>query len=78
MPVNGALEVDFYGQACTESIGSRHVSGAGGQTEYVLGELALAAKKKNMSRGPCPLHPRKPFEKGLIPNFIWLLHGGRQ
>lgn len=35
--VNAALEVDLYGQVCAESIGSRVVSGTGGQTDYVRG-----------------------------------------
>ncbi|MEG0779396.1 MAG: acetyl-CoA hydrolase/transferase C-terminal domain-containing protein [Oscillospiraceae bacterium] len=35
--VNAALEVDFFGQVCAESIGSRHVSGTGGQVDYVRG-----------------------------------------
>ncbi len=35
--VNGGLEVDFYGQVCAESLGTRHVSGTGGQSDYVRG-----------------------------------------
>lgn len=35
--VNAALEVDFYGQVCAESVGTRHVSGSGGQADYVRG-----------------------------------------
>lgn len=35
--VNAALEVDFFGQVCAESIGTRHVSGTGGQVDYVRG-----------------------------------------
>lgn len=35
--VNAALEVDFYGQVCAESIGTKHVSGTGGQSDYVRG-----------------------------------------
>ena len=35
--VNGALEVDFFGQVCAESMGTRHVSGSGGQADYVRG-----------------------------------------
>lgn len=35
--VNGGLEVDFFGQVCAESVGSRHVSGSGGQADYVRG-----------------------------------------
>ena len=35
--VNAALEVDFLGQVCAESMGTLHVSGTGGQTDYVRG-----------------------------------------
>ncbi len=41
--VNSAVEVDFYGQVCAESIGSRHLSGTGGQVDYVQG----AARSEN-------------------------------
>jgi len=35
--INAALEVDFFGQVCAESVGTRHVSGTGGQVDYVRG-----------------------------------------
>ncbi len=35
--VNAALEVDFFGQVCAESMGTRHISGSGGQADYVRG-----------------------------------------
>jgi len=37
--VNAALEVDFFGQACAESVGTTHVSGSGGQADYVRGAV---------------------------------------
>lgn len=37
MSVNAALEIDFWGQVCAESIGTRHISGTGGQVDYVRG-----------------------------------------
>ena len=37
--VNGGLEVDFYGQVCAESLGTKHVSGTGGQSDYVRGAV---------------------------------------
>ena len=37
--INAALEVDFYGQVCAESIGYRHLSGTGGQADYVRGAI---------------------------------------
>ena len=37
--VNAALEVDFFGQVCAESMGTRHISGTGGQADYVRGAI---------------------------------------
>jgi len=37
--VNAALEVDFYGQVAAESVGTFHVSGTGGQVDYVRGAI---------------------------------------
>lgn len=34
--INNAVEVDIYGQACSESSGTHHLSGTGGQLDYVL------------------------------------------
>lgn len=43
--VNAALEVDFYGQVCAESVGTRHVSGTGGQSDYVRGAVMSSGGK---------------------------------
>jgi len=37
--VNAAVEVDFMGQVCAESVGSRHISGTGGQVDFVRGAI---------------------------------------
>ena len=37
--VNSALEVDFFGQVCAESIGTYHMSGTGGQADFVRGAV---------------------------------------
>ena len=37
--VNAAMEVDFFGQVCAESIGTMHYSGTGGQVDYVRGAV---------------------------------------
>lgn len=34
--VNNAIEIDLYGQVCSESIGTRHISGTGGQLDFVI------------------------------------------
>jgi butyryl-CoA:acetate CoA-transferase len=35
--VNAAIEVDLFGQVCSESAGTRHISGTGGQLDFVEG-----------------------------------------
>ncbi len=35
--INNAVDVDLYGQVSSESSGIRHISGAGGQQDFVLG-----------------------------------------
>lgn len=37
MSINNAIEVDIFGQVNSESSGTRHISGAGGQLDFVLG-----------------------------------------
>lgn len=40
MTINNAIEVDLYGQVCAESAGTRHISGTGGQLDFVLAAYA--------------------------------------
>ncbi len=35
--INNAIEVDLFGQVNSESLGIRHISGSGGQLDFVLG-----------------------------------------
>ncbi|MDD4803305.1 MAG: acetyl-CoA hydrolase/transferase C-terminal domain-containing protein, partial [Syntrophomonas sp.] len=35
--INSCVEVDLTGQVCSESIGTRQISGSGGQLEFALG-----------------------------------------
>ena len=35
--INAAIEVDLFGQVCAESVGTKHMSGTGGQVDYVRG-----------------------------------------
>lgn len=37
MSINNAVEVDLFGQISSESSGTAHISGAGGQLDFVLG-----------------------------------------
>ncbi|MGI6487530.1 MAG: acetyl-CoA hydrolase/transferase family protein [Syntrophothermaceae bacterium] len=35
--INNAIEVDLYGQVASESAGTRHISGTGGQLDFIFG-----------------------------------------
>jgi butyryl-CoA:acetate CoA-transferase len=37
MSINNAVEIDLFGQVCAESSGTRHISGTGGQLDFVMG-----------------------------------------
>lgn len=37
MSINACVEVDLWGQVCSESVGTKHMSGSGGQIDYVRG-----------------------------------------
>ncbi len=41
--INACIEVDIFGQVCAESVGTKHISGTGGQLDFVEG----AYKSKN-------------------------------
>ena len=56
MSINAAVEVDLLGQVCAESIGTKHMSGTGGQVDFVRGAtqscggksfIAMEATAKN-------------------------------
>ena len=35
--INNTLQVDLWGQVCSESLGRHHISGSGGQADFVVG-----------------------------------------
>ena len=38
--INGCISMDLYGQICSETSGTRHISGTGGQLDFVTGAYA--------------------------------------
>lgn len=40
--INSCIAVDLYGQVCSESAGTRHISGTGGQLDFVTGAYEAA------------------------------------
>jgi acyl-CoA hydrolase len=37
--INSCVEIDLFGQVCSESSGPRHISGTGGQVDFALGAM---------------------------------------
>jgi len=37
MSINNAVNIDLFGQICSETAGLKHISGAGGQLDFVMG-----------------------------------------
>ncbi|HZJ84115.1 MAG TPA: acetyl-CoA hydrolase/transferase C-terminal domain-containing protein [Syntrophomonadaceae bacterium] len=43
--INNAIEIDLYSQVCSESVGTRHVSGTGGQLDFIFGAFSSKGGK---------------------------------
>jgi len=67
--INSALQVDFTGQVCADSIGHRNYSGFGGQVDFVRG----AARSKNGK--PIIAFP-STAKKGIISRIVPYLTQG--
>ena len=68
--INNAVNVDLWGQVSSESSGMKHISGAGGQLDFVLGSylseggksfICLSSKFMNKKTGK--------EESRIVPNF---------
>ena len=58
--INACIEVDLFGQICGESVGTRHISGTGGQLDFVEG----AYRSKNGQSFIC-MHSTMEGSEGL-------------
>lgn len=43
--INNAIEVDLFSQVCSESVGTRHISGTGGQLDFIFGAFGSKGGK---------------------------------
>ena len=56
--INNAVDVDLFGQVNAESAGLKHISGAGGQLDFVMGAY-LSREERALSAAPPPLPTRR-------------------
>jgi acyl-CoA hydrolase len=70
--INSALRVDLRGQVCSESVGTRQISGTGGQLEFTRGAYMSPGGKAFIC-----LHATRQDENGkLISNIVPTLELG--
>jgi acyl-CoA hydrolase len=70
--INGALRIDLRGQVCSESVGTRQISGTGGQLEFTRGAYMSKGGKAFI----CLHAARKSKDGKLISNIVPTLEQG--
>jgi 4-hydroxybutyrate CoA-transferase len=69
--INSCVQVDFYGQISSESIGPRQISGVGGQVDFVRGaSMSLDGKGKSIIAMP------STASKGKVSRIVPFLDAG--
>lgn len=64
--INNCLSVDLYGQISAESVGFRHISGTGGQLDFVLGSYLSKGGKSIM----CLPSVKQKKDGTLVSNIV--------
>ncbi|MEN6488667.1 MAG: acetyl-CoA hydrolase/transferase C-terminal domain-containing protein, partial [Smithella sp.] len=73
--INNAVEIDLFGQVSSESSGVRHISGTGGQFDYIFGAshsqggkafICLTSTQKNKKTGEVKSRIRSTLSPGSV------------
>jgi len=67
--INSCIAVDIYGQICAESAGLRHISGTGGQLDYVTGTAMARGGKSFLCMTSCFEGKDGVKESRILPHF---------
>jgi len=65
--VNGAMEVDLYGQVCSETAGTRMISGTGGQLDFVLAGYKSKGGKSFVSLPSANINKDGSLKTRIVP-----------
>jgi 4-hydroxybutyrate CoA-transferase len=66
--INSAVEIDLTGQVCSDSVGSRIISGVGGQMDFIRGA--------SLSKGGMPIIALTSRTRSGIPRIVSVLKKG--
>ena len=67
--INGCIANDLYGQVCSESSGTRHISGTGGQLDFVTGAYAAKNGKAFLAMPSTFIDKKGIFHSRILPKF---------
>ena len=67
--INNCIAVDLYGQVCAESAGLRHISGTGGQLDYLTGAAMARGGKAFICMTSSFVDASGPRRSRVLPHF---------
>lgn len=69
MSINNAVEIDLFGQVSAESTGTKHISGAGGQLDFVLGAYLSKGGKSFICLSSTVKGKDGSLQSRIVPSF---------
>lgn len=67
--INNAIEVDLYGQVCSESAGTRMISGTGGQLDFVMAAYESRGGKSFICLPSCNFKKDRKIQSRIVPTL---------
>ena len=67
--INNAVEIDLFGQVSAESSGTKHISGAGGQLDFVLGAYLSKGGKSFICLSSTVKGKDGQLQSRIVPSF---------
>ncbi len=67
--INNCISIDLYGQVCAESAGLRHISGTGGQLDYLTGAFGSGGGKAFICMTSTYTGSSGQVRSRILPNF---------
>lgn len=67
--INSCIAVDLYGQVCSESAGTRQISGTGGQLDFVTGAYEAARGKAFLAMPSSRVDKKGVRHSNILPKF---------
>lgn len=67
--INGCVSADLYGQVCSESVGTRQISGTGGQLDFVTGACMSKGGKAFLCMNSVYRDKNGELHSNVLPKF---------